>query len=317
MSAPRVSGGTVAIVLNWNGAEHTLRCVAALERSRPRAPAIVVIDNASHDDSVARLKAALPHVPIHVADTNLGYGGGINLGIARALERGAERVLILNNDVELEPDCLAQLEAALDHDERVGVAGPMVLLPGAPRRIWAAGGELTHRQNVSRLRGHGRVWNGCFREDSTVDYVPGAALLVRRAVFERAGVFDESFFCYMEDVEFGQRAARAGFENRYVASAVAVHDASASTGGGYTAARKYMNAVNSVHFLRRHGGLRAWFGWFVFDVLAWPLAFAVAVARGRGGAAWAKLVGLKDGWLGRAVTPERVQRFMKTGARRA
>ncbi|MBL8766852.1 MAG: glycosyltransferase family 2 protein [Planctomycetes bacterium] len=317
MSAPRVSGGTVAVVLNWNGAEHTLRCVAALERSRPRAPAVVVVDNASDDDSVARIKAALPHVKLHVAASNLGYGGGINVGIRLALERGAERVLVLNNDVEVEPDCVAHLESALDADDRIGIVGPMVLLPGDERRIWAAGGEVTHRQNVSRLRGHGRVWNGCFRDDAPVDYVPGAALLVRRAVFERAGVFDESFFCYMEDVEFGQRAARAGFENRYVARAIAVHDASASTGGGYTAARKYMNAVNSVHFLRRHGSVRGWIGLVVFDVLAWPLAFVVAAARGRGGAAWAKLVGLKDGWLGRAVTPERAQRFMKTGARRA
>ncbi len=315
MSAPRVSGGTVAVVLNWNGAEHTLRCVAAVERSRPRPPAIVVVDNASHDDSVARIRARLPHVQLHVAHSNLGYGGGINLGIRLALERGADRVLLLNNDIEVDPDCVARLEAALDADDHVGVVGPMVLLPGAERRIWAAGGEVTHRQNVSRLRGHGRVWNGRFREDSTVDYVPGAALLVRRTVFERAGVFDESFFCYMEDVEFGQRAARAGFENRYVASAVAVHDASASTGGGYTAARKYMNAVNSVHFLRRHGSVRGWIGLFVFDVLAWPLAFVVAASRGRAGAAVAKWIGLKDGFLGRAVTPERVARFLKPGRR--
>lgn len=315
MPKPRTSGsgGTIAVVLNWNGADDTLRCLDALARCRPVPPRVLVVDNGSQDDSRERIRARYPDVWMIDSRENRGYAGGNNLGIRAALDAGATRVVLLNNDVEVEPDCLARLEAALDADPAIGVAGPIVLLTGGAgeRRIWAAGGELKHRENISRLRGHGRVLNGRFTVDEDVDYVPGAVLMVRREVFDRVGLLDESFFCYMEDVEFGRRSVGAGFRNRLVAAAFASHAASASTGGGYTAARKYMNAVNSVHFLRRHGTPRAWLGFIVFDVLLFPAAFGMATLRGRPRAALAKLRGLIDGLCGVRVTPERVARYLR------
>ncbi len=312
-AAPASAEGTiVAVVLNWNGAEWTERCVRALAASRPTAPEIVIVDNASTDDSVARLTRSCPDVELIRARTNTGYAGGMNIGIAAALRRGARAVLLMNNDVEVASDCIAKLDAALAADGSIGAVGPMILLPaepGAAARIWAAGGELVHRENVSRLRGHGTVANGRFRADEDVDYLPGCTLLVRRAALEKVGRLDESFFCYMEDVEFGRRLAVAGWKNRFVAGASATHDASASTGGGYTPARKYMNAVNSVHFLKRHGSLRGWLGFVVFDVLLWPLALVRASAAGRPGAALAKLRGIFDGLRGVPVTPERIRRY--------
>ena len=301
--------GTYAIVLNWNGREHTLACVRSLLRSRPRPPEIVVVDNGSTDGSVAALQDAFPDVRVLLAGRNLGYAGGNNLGVRVALDEGAERIVLVNNDVEVDAGMLHELERALDEDERVGVAGPLILLPGR-ERIWAAGGELSHRENVTRLRGNGQRNNGRFHEDEDVDYIPGCVLMVRREVFERLGLLDETFFCYMEDVEFGHRVRDAGLRNRFVASSRAVHDASASTGGGYTAARKYMNAVNSVRYLRRHPSARGWIGFLVFDLLGLPAAFVVAAARGRGGAAIAKGRGIVDGLLGREVDPERVARYL-------
>ncbi len=309
-SAP-TSGPIIAVVLNWNGASWTERCVRALEASHPVPPQIVIVDNASTDDSVARLSKSCPAVELLRAPSNLGYAGGMNLGIASAMRRGARAVLLMNNDVEVASDCVAKLDAALEADASIGAAGPMIVLPGEPPRIWAAGGELVHRENVSRLRGHGNIANGRFRADEDVDYLPGCTLLLRSGAIEKVGRLDESFFCYMEDVEFGRRLVDAGWKNRFVAGAVATHAASASTGGGYTPARKYMNAVNSVHFLKRHGSLRGWLGFVVFDVLLWPLALVRATAAGRPGAAFAKLRGIFDGLCGVPVTPERIQRYLR------
>lgn len=305
------------VIVNWNGAERTLRCLESLRRAARPPRLVFVVDNASTDDSVARIRAAHPGVEVIAATENLGYAGGNNLGIARALERGADSVLLLNNDIELEPRCIETLESELRSD-RVGAVGPLVLFPSGPgtkSRIWAAGGEVTHRENVSRLRGNGEPLNGRFAAPERVDYLPGCAILIKRSVFERVGMLDESFFCYMEDVEYGRRIAEAGLENRLVPSARAIHDASASTGGGYTSARKYMNAVNSVRYLRRHPSARGWLGFFVFDVLLWPLCLVQACRAGRPAAAFAKLKGLLDGLRGVRVTKEHVERFVVAEAK--
>lgn len=309
---------TVAVVLNWNRKEVTLRCVEALRRARPAPPAIVLVDNGSTDGSPAFLREACPDVDLIEAGANLGYAGGNNLGIKRALGHGAARVLILNNDVEVEPDCIARLETALDRDPAVGAAGPLIVLPrdaDQPPRIWAAGGELSHRENVSRLRGFGRRVNGQFSAEEDVDYLPGCAILLRREAIDRVGLLDEDYFCYMEDVDLGQRIREAGFVNRLVPSAIAVHAASASTGGGYSAARKYMNAANSVRFLKRHPSLKGWCGFVAFDVVGWPFCLLNAVAHGRPDAAFAKLRGLLDGLRGRRVTATTVERYLRNTPR--
>lgn len=302
---------TFAIVLNWNGAEDTLRCVSALKASKPAPPRIIVVDNGSVDDSRERIRAAHPDLTLLDSGANLGYSGGNNLGIRWALEHDAQRIVLLNNDVEVEPHCVARLEQALQQDHQSGVSGPLILTRGSPNRIWAAGGELTHRENVSRLRGFGQVMNGVYRKDEFVDYLPGCVLMVRRDVFEKVGLLEESYFCYMEDVDFGQRVHEAGFKNRLVPSATAFHKPSSSTGGGYNAARKYMNAVNSVHFLRRHGSFRAWAGFALFDVLGLPMALVIATLHGCPGAAVAKCRGLIDGLRGIQITADRVEKYLR------
>jgi hypothetical protein len=96
-----------------------------------------------------------------------------------------------------------------------------------------------------------------------------------------------------------------------VPSAVAYHGLSSSTGGGYTAGRKYMTAVNSVHFLRKHGNLRGWAGLLVFDVMLWPLALVRALLSGRAPAAWAKLRGVLDGLRGLRVDASVAARYAR------
>jgi GT2 family glycosyltransferase len=303
------------VVVNWNGAEMTLRCLRSLSRSARQPDHFFVVDNGSSDDSVLRLRAALGSnraAKLIEAGANRGYAGGNNLGIERALAAGAASVLILNNDIELEPDCIGRLEAALAAPG-VGAVGPIILFPpfpGEPRRIWAAGGEVTNKENVSRLRGNGHLLNGRYGAAETVDYLPGCALLVRREVLEKVGSLDEAFFCYMEDVEFGKRITDAGYANRFVPDAIAFHDASASTGGGYTPARKYMNAANSVRYLRRHPSARGWIGFAVYDVLLWPLCLLYACVKGRPSAAFAKFSGLIDGLRGVTMTAAHIERYL-------
>src|SRR5262245_57058678 len=126
------------IILNWNRPADTLACLEAVRRSRYQTLSAVVVDNGSSDDSVAHIRAAYPQVTLIQNKTNLGYAGGNNVGIRHALQRGAAYVLLLNEDVVVEPEALGHLAAALA-DPSVAAAGCKVRIFEDPARLWAVG----------------------------------------------------------------------------------------------------------------------------------------------------------------------------------
>jgi GT2 family glycosyltransferase len=125
------------------------------------------------------------------------------------------------------------------------------------------------------------------------------------------GPADEAYFCYLEDADWGVRMRQAGFRLLAVPRARAWHALSASTGGGYSAGRKYMTGVNSVRFLRQHGTPAGWAALFVFDLLLWPLALLRAAATGGTAGAVAKLRGVLAGLRGARVDAAVAARFAR------
>ncbi|MBU0754782.1 MAG: glycosyltransferase family 2 protein [Planctomycetes bacterium] len=297
----------VAVVLNWNGGSINRDCLDALLACRYANLKVLFVDNASVDGSLIDVRTRYPQIEILVNESNLGFTGGNNRGIRRALDQGAEMVLILNNDVKVLPGFLDPLVDTLrDHP---GMVGPKVLDPSG--RIWCAGGMLAFHHNLSRLRGYGQMDNGRYDQIEEVDYLPACCLLVSRSLFESVGLLDEDYFCYLEDVEFCSRARKAGFPVLFYPESRVYHEFSHSTGGGYSAARKYMNAVNSVRFLRQHGSFRSWMSFWILDVLALPLVVLVRLFKGQAGGALAKGRGILEGLAGQRVTPEKLARYHK------
>lgn len=304
----------VAVVLNWNGGDETLSCLRSLRAARGVRPVALLADNGSTDGSVERALAEDPALRVLRFDSNLGYAGGNNRALKVALdELGADWVCLLNSDLEVEPDTftllLAGVREAQADGREVGAAGPCLLYKDRPDTVWACGGRIGPSLNVTQLAEH----NGAPHEGGPrdVDYVPGACLLVSRQACERAGLLDEAYFCYLEDADWGVRIRQAGLRTLAVPRARALHSLSASTGGGYTAGRKYMTAVNSVRFLRQHGSLKGWVALFVFDVLLWPLAWLNAAMRGGAAGAVAKLQGVFDGLRGAQVDAAVAARFAR------
>ena len=291
-----------AIVVNWNGGSENVECLRSLVREGIEPEWIYFVDNASTDGSLEAVRAEFPSVRVVVNDENLGYGDGNNQGIDLALQRGAEACLLVNNDAELVEGCLDLLRAAILADPKLAIVGPRVLYKDLPEMVWAAGGNLTFRQNLSTLIGHRRLDGPMYRKTAPVDYVIGAVMLVRREVFERIGLLDGTFFAYHEDLDFCVRASYEGFGIACVGEASAFHKAGHSTGGGYSARRKYMIGVNSIWFLRRHGTPTRWMRFILFDVVTLPLVWLIGLFRGRSGAVLAKAAGILDGLRGRRVT---------------
>lgn len=275
------------IVLNWNNPPDTLAClrsVAALDYPAGRIQ-VIVVDNGSTDDSVARIRTAYPSVTIIETGANLGYAGGNNAGIRHALAHGADVIGLLNNDVTIEPDFLAPLLAALDSRPDIGVVTPLVAERSHDGgRVWALGSSVDRRTGAVS-RNHAGQPVASWREQPSldVDVASGAAMLVRREVFERAGLMDEDFFLYFEEVDWSLAVRRAGYRILAVPASVVWHKVSATLGTTSPVIDYYM-LRNHLRLIGRHwSGVRRTYLWskVVLRNLATIAAYTVKPHGGR------------------------------------
>jgi GT2 family glycosyltransferase len=225
---------TVA-VLSYDG-RHLLEVIMpSLARQRFRDFEVVVVDNGSRDDTVPWLRDHWPEAEIVSLPQNIGVTAALNI-CARA-GRG-DLLALFNNDLELEPDCVGELVAALQDHPEAGWAGAKLMDFRRREVIDGAGDVFTWAATAGR-RGHGQRDCGQYESARPIFGACGGAALYRRSVLEQIGPFDESFFAFYEDVDWNLRAQLAGFQCRYVPTAVAYHMGSATIGPGLTDFTRY------------------------------------------------------------------------------
>ncbi|MHB1265152.1 MAG: glycosyltransferase family 2 protein [Gemmatimonadaceae bacterium] len=215
---PRV----VALVLNWCAEDDTLACVASLEAQEYPALEICLLDNASPDGSGARLAARRPDLHFIQTGANLGYAGGNNAGIAWALDRGAEYVLVINDDALLAPGALRELLSAMRAEPRAGMAAPTIEYRDAPGRTWWAGGRFSTLKAIGTHEGFGAPPSPP-APPREVNFVCGCAVLLRAEALRACGTFDAAFVSYLEDVDLSLRFAARGWRLLHVPAARALH----------------------------------------------------------------------------------------------
>jgi GT2 family glycosyltransferase len=238
----------VVVVLNWNNPSDTDACLASVSALDYPNVTTIVVDNGSTDDSVPRIRRAHPRVELVETGANLGYGEGNNVGMRRALERGAAFVLVLNNDTVVAPSMLERLVAVAAADPRIGMVGPLVLGTESPPTVFAAGSVVDWAHATIRHRGMGEPPDAWAAQPPTeVDFLPGCGVLVSRALLERCGMLDAEYYLNLEDVEWGVRARRHGFRVRCVPSAVLWHKVSATL-GQESAGNTYYMTRNTLRF---------------------------------------------------------------------
>jgi hypothetical protein len=217
-------------VLNYNGRELLDTSIPPILAMRGiEAARVLVVDNGSSDGSPEHVRARWPSVDVLEIPQNVGVAAALNRAVAAS---ETELVALLNNDVELAPDWLVELQRALDdHPEAVSASGK--LLRFHDRGTIDAAGDLMLWSGAVMNRGGGMPDDGSYDEPQAVFAACAGAALYRREAFERVGSFDESFFAYLEDIDWGIRAQLAGLGSRYVPSAVGYH-----MGGATTSRRK-------------------------------------------------------------------------------
>ncbi len=206
------------IIPVWNGAHDLPACLDALLAQTYPAVEIIAVDNASTDDSAALIAARYPQVRLIRHAANLGFGGACNDGLAAAQ---GDPLVLLNQDTIVRPGWLAALVDLLQTAPDVGIAGSKALYPDGT--IQHAGGVVDPRGNGSH-RGYGEPDTGAFDAPADVDYVTGASLALRRAVYTQIGGLDEGFApVYFEDVDLCLRARAGGWRVVYAPDSVLVH----------------------------------------------------------------------------------------------
>ena len=287
----------VAIVLvNWNGAADTLATLASLDKVvGAESLRILVVDNGSTDDSVARLRAARPGLEILETGKNLGFAGGNEVGIRKALEAPEiSWVLLLNTDVDVDPGFLAPLVEACE-DPEVGAAGPKIFYWDPPDVLWAAGGRLRVRETVAVELGRGEKDGPRWSRGRDVTYLTTCCLLIPRDVLERVGPLDPAYFINVDDADWCRRALDAGYRLRYVPESHIWHKVAASTAGSYTPLKTYHTGRSNAVWVRRHGGPLDFARFVAANLLALPAAFVRELARGNTRAVRSKARGVLRG----------------------
>lgn len=239
------------VIVNWNNKDVILDCLESVEEAG-HIGCTLVSDNGSGDDSVRLIRQKYPQVKILENGRNLGYAGGNNKGIRCLLDSGAKYIFILNPDTQIEKNTIKYLFEAMEKDSSVGISGPKIL--DRERKIWSAGGVLDKKRFSGGLIGLGEKNKDQYSNNSQVDYIPGTALMVRREVFEKVGLFYGDYFIYYEDTELSLRARKAGYKTMYVSKAV-IHHLESSSFGKASSAHQYFMARNHLLFVERNAPL--------------------------------------------------------------
>lgn len=244
------------VVLSWNRRARVLACVARLRRLTGVVPTIIVVDNASSDDSVDALRRAYPDVALLPQATNLGFVGGVNAGLREARRRGLSYAWLLNDDTHLDDDVLAKLLAFAAAHPTCSLFSPVVRDDDDGRALQFANGIVDWKR--SRLHDEATADRfDALVADGGTPVLIGTALLVDLRVVTVEG-FDPQFFAYWEDIDFSVRCAKAGFVSAVVPDATVLHDSPARD----TRPPHYFYYMirNEALFWTRHAR-RGWLGW--------------------------------------------------------
>jgi GT2 family glycosyltransferase len=219
---------TVAVlIVNWNGGDLLGRCLESVERQHRRPDHVVVVDNASSDDSLRRAEGLLHHVQLIRLPENAGFARANNIAARAASQFDA--FALLNPDAFAEAAWLDALVTAAEHRPTVAGFASQMRLASAPEYLDGAG-DSYHVSGRAWRNGHRLSSAAWPAEDADVFAPCAAAALYRREAFEEVGGFDERYFCYFEDVDLGFRLRLRGHGCRYVHSAVVHHVGSAFSG---------------------------------------------------------------------------------------
>ena len=251
----------VAIILvNWNGYEFTRACLDSLGKVDFPDFQVILVDNASENPEGKRLKEEFPEIVLVENTANLGFSGGNNVGIRKALDLGFSYMLLLNNDTEVEPDFLEKMVQQISGNPAIGVVQPLICFLGEKEKIWSAGGKWNRLLGRAITRGDREMLDAYLPKAGELDWATGCCMLLSREAVTKAGLLHEQYFAYFEDVEWSLRIRKSGYKIQLEPSAKVYHEASASSKqkhdeGTLSPRVFFWHVRNQFYLIRKQGSL--------------------------------------------------------------
>jgi GT2 family glycosyltransferase len=233
------------VILNWNGIADTRECLQSLQRIDYPNNRIIVVDNGSDGGDAAALREELGG-SVHLIDneTNLGFAGGVNLGIRHALAQGADYVLLLNNDTTVDAGFMTALVGAAQSRPDAAALCSKAYYYAERDVINSTGGSVNLWTATAKQIGRGQRDRGQFERIARRDYADGVCMLIARRALETVGLLDEDYFSYWEETDWCIRARDRGLRCYYVPGAKIWHKAA-----------RVQSPTNEYNFLFRRNAL--------------------------------------------------------------
>jgi len=247
-SAPKVT----VIILNWNGKDDTLECLASVQLLSYTNYDVIVVDNGSTDNSVSAIQSSFPEITLIETGENLGFAEGNNVGIRYALKTGTDYIFLLNNDTVVDSSILNALVCASKKKNDLGIFGAKIYYYDQPQTIWFAGGYWDTLHLHFFHSGIGQQDSEKFCVAQPCDYACGCSLFLSSKVIESVGLMNKDFFLTYEETDWCYRATKLGFPSYFVPEAKLWHKISVSFGGENSPLQAYFYMRNILLWGLKH-----------------------------------------------------------------
>ena len=237
------------VTINYNNISVTLDLLLSIRECTYKNLDVIVVDNGSDLDPVEMIKKTFPEVIAIRSAKNLGFSGGNNLGIKYAK---GEFIFFVNNDTLFAENVLVELIKPFYEDDKIGIISPKVIYYETPNIIQYAGAtQINSLTGRNKIIGQGENDNNDLFKSGFTYFAHGAAMIIRRSLVERVGVFPEIFFLYYEELDYSYRTRKAGFKIYFNSDAVIYHRVSYSVGEDSPLKIYYMTR-NRIMFMQRN-----------------------------------------------------------------
>jgi GT2 family glycosyltransferase len=291
----------LVIILSWNRKDDTVETIKSLSESVVANfdLEILVVDNASSDGTVEKVKGLFPKVKTIVNRENLGFAEGNNVGIRHGLRDGFDYIALLNDDTIVDKNLIKKILEEHQKNEKAGAISPKIYFAKGfefhknkykesekGKAIWYAGGVMDWKNIYGSNRGVDEVDKGQFDETTETDFATGCFVMYKRKALEEVGLYDKRFYLYMEDADHAQRMKAAGWKILYSGRGCLWHKVSQSSGIG-SELNDYYLTRNRMLFGLKYASLRT-----KFALIRESLRLLV------NGRKWQK-IGIRDYYLGK------------------
>lgn len=256
------------IVVNWNNAQDTIDCVNSLKKINYKNFKVFLVDNGSTDGSLEKLRPfADENIEIMETRQNLGFSGGNNVAVEKALAEKFDFILLLNNDTTVDPDFLSELVKAAEGDPKIGIVGSKIYFYDNPKRIWYGGGKFTWFGGGRHLQYEEIDKNPEESNPKETGYMTGCSFLIKSEVVRKIGGLDERFFLYYEDTDWSLSTKEVGYKIVYAPSSKVYHKVSRTASQIGDPIIHYYHIRNALLLSQKHAPFFILIGIYIWSVI--------------------------------------------------